>query len=62
MDNTEEGGYKIRCRMLIFADDGKAYAICPTCKNNVEVPVNLEATKVSRVEKIIINSKNAIAK
>lgn len=40
MDATSDGGYKVRTRILVF-HDGKATALCPTCKQKVEVPVIL---------------------
>lgn len=40
MDRTQDGGYKIRSRMLLFKE-GKAIALCPTCKTDVEVPITL---------------------
>lgn len=56
MDETQDGGYKIRSRMLIFKD-GKAIALCPTCKNNVEVPVKLGAiSEVHPKTKFVINT------
>jgi len=42
MDSTQSGGYKIRSRMILFSE-GKAIAICPTCKTHVEVPIILGA-------------------
>jgi len=42
MDSMQSGGYKIRSRMILFSD-GKAIAICPTCKTHVEVPIILGA-------------------
>jgi len=43
MDRTDDGGWKIRSRMILFDAKGKARAICPTCKAKVEVPVTLGA-------------------
>lgn len=41
MDATQDGGYKVRSRMILFDEKGKAEAICPTCKHRVEVPLQL---------------------
>lgn len=40
MDKTSDG-WKLRTRMLLF-ERGGAYAICPSCKNEVPVPVSLD--------------------
>lgn len=40
MDKTQDGGYKVRSRMIIFKD-GKAVALCPSCKEPIEVPLCL---------------------
>lgn len=39
LDQTSEG-WKLRTRMLLF-ERGGAYAICPSCKKEVKVPVVL---------------------
>lgn len=40
MDVTNDGGYKVRTRMLLLTASG-AEAICPQCKNKVDVPLAL---------------------
>ena len=56
MDETQDGGYKIRSRMIIFKD-GKAIALCPTCKTNVEVPVILgKVGKPKPKTKFVVNA------
>lgn len=40
MDSTNEGGYKLRSRMVLF-HEGRAHALCPTCKTKVEVPIHV---------------------
>lgn len=57
MDATQDGGFKIRSRMIIFKD-GKAIALCPTCKTNVEVPIQLDAVaKPLPKPKLIVNHR-----
>jgi hypothetical protein len=41
MDATQDGGYKVRSRMILFDENGKAVALCPTCKHRVAVPIQL---------------------
>lgn len=54
MDSTQDGGYKIRTRMLLFKD-GKAIALCPSCKHEVEVPVALSVEEVpSQGPKLVV--------
>jgi hypothetical protein len=56
MDSTQDGGYKIRSRMIVFKD-GKAIALCPTCKTDVEVPVHLgEVSEAQPKTKFIIST------
>lgn len=38
MDATQDGGFKLRTRMVLFTSEGGAKAICPSCKTNVDVP------------------------
>jgi len=45
VDTTQEGGYKLRSRMVIFQDN-EAYALCPTCKTNVKVPLRLDVSNI----------------
>ena len=40
MNVTEDGGYKVRSRMILFKD-GEATAICPQCKKRNYVPIQL---------------------
>lgn len=61
MDKTENGGFKVRSRMLLFDEFGRAQAICPTCKAKMYVPIiiNDRAVKEYKTlpkQKIIINS------
>jgi hypothetical protein len=46
MDSTQDGGFKIRSRMIIFKD-GQATALCPTCKESVAVPVTVVDSRAS---------------
>jgi hypothetical protein len=57
MDATQDGGYKLRSRMIIFKD-GKATALCPTCKTSVEVPIQLGSVneEVQPKPKLIVKS------
>lgn len=55
MDAMQTGGYKIRSRMILFTE-GKAIALCPSCKHHVEVPIILSSTpKDPCREKIVIS-------
>lgn len=40
MDNTDDGGVKLRTRMVLFSATG-VVALCPTCKTPNPVPVVL---------------------
>lgn len=56
MDRTQNGGYKVRSRMLLFSE-GKAQALCPTCKVRVEVPILLgDIDSTLPKAKIVVNS------
>jgi hypothetical protein len=44
VDSTQDGGVKVRSRMIVF-HDGRAHALCPTCKTEVEVPLAVDTTK-----------------
>jgi hypothetical protein len=56
LDSTQDGGYKLRSRMVLFKN-GKAVALCPTCKSTVEVPVILgDVGEPPAKPKIIVNS------
>lgn len=41
MDSTDDGGWKLRTRMVLFGPDGGAHAICPSCKTHVPVDIVL---------------------
>lgn len=45
LDATSDGGMKLRSRMVLFNADG-AYALCPTCKTNVQVPLSLDSSNL----------------
>lgn len=54
MDETQDGGYKLRSRMILFKE-GKATALCPTCKTAIEVPIILgEVGKSIQKCKIVV--------
>lgn len=57
MNSTEDNGYKVRSRMIIFKE-GKAIALCPTCKNAVEVPLVIagELPKAKKPKLIVKNT------
>jgi hypothetical protein len=58
MDTTQDGGYKVRSRMILFKD-GKAVALCPTCKHNVPIPVVLGNVDTNYTKpKLIIKQEN----
>jgi hypothetical protein len=40
MDKGQDGGVRLRTRMMLFTDQG-AVAVCPQCKTHVPVPVQL---------------------
>lgn len=44
VDATQDGGVKIRSRMIIFDKDGQASALCPTCKHIIGIPVAFTGT------------------
>lgn len=44
LDSMQDGGYKLRARMLLFTDNGEAQALCPSCKHKVNVPVTINKT------------------
>jgi len=55
IDTTPSGGHKLRSRMVLFLD-GKAVALCPSCKTYVNVPLILgEMPSSLPKEKIIIS-------
>ena len=58
VDRTQNGGYKIRSRMILLLD-GKAVALCPSCRYFVTVPLLIEDDQLqeseSQKEKIIVN-------
>jgi len=50
VDTTQDGGAKVRSRMLLF-DGSEAHAICPSCKTKVSVPLTIDASKLPHHEK-----------
>lgn len=56
MDKTADGGYKLRSRMVIF-QDSTAFALCPSCKKAVSVPILLgDVSNILAKPKIFLNS------
>lgn len=56
IDKTQNGGYKVRSRMILFLD-GKAVALCPSCKYYVDVPLLIEEpSQELPKEKLVINN------
>ena len=51
VDSTIEGGVKIRSRMIII-QDGRAQALCPTCKTTVEVPIAIDVSGLPPSNKV----------
>ena len=45
VDSTQEGGVKLRSRMIVFNGD-VALALCPTCKTQVEVPLTINLDRL----------------
>lgn len=45
VDSTQDGGVKLRSRMVLFNGD-VAHAICPSCKTKVEVPLSIDTSKL----------------
>lgn len=45
VDSTQEGGVKVRSRMIVFNGDA-ATALCPSCKTSVEVPLTIDTEKL----------------
>lgn len=58
MDSTSEGGWKLRTRMVLFDDKGKAKALCPTCKTQVDVPIHIGDVNLLPKSKLFINVNN----
>lgn len=58
VDTTNDGGVKVRTRMILFSEDG-AYAICPSCKTKVSVPLSVDMSKLplSHAPKHFVNGK-----
>lgn len=55
MDSTQDGGFKVRSRMILI-NDGQATAICPNCKHKVTIPVILGDTPLPLPKsKIVVN-------
>lgn len=56
MDATQNGGYKLRSRMVLINEDGQAEAICPSCKHRVEVPLLLgSVSPLPKPTRLIVN-------
>ena len=45
VDVTQDGGVKVRSRMIIFSDN-EAHALCPSCKTRVSVPLSVDVSKL----------------
>lgn len=45
VDTTNDGGIKVRSRMIVFHDD-EATAICPSCKTTIGVPLMIDSSKL----------------
>lgn len=45
VDSTNDGGIKIRTRMLLF-NGLEAHAICPSCKTKIAVPLSVDKTSL----------------
>lgn len=45
VDTTQDGGVKVRSRMLLF-NGSEAHAICPSCKTSVSVPLTIDASRL----------------
>lgn len=55
VDQTEDG-WKMRARMTVFRPEG-AFAICPTCKSEVPVPIVMNHSgKSLRKPKLIVRT------
>lgn len=55
VDVTNEGGVKVRSRMIVF-NGSEAHAICPSCKTSVPVPLIVDISQLpppSNVKHII---------
>ena len=50
VDSTQDGGVKLRSRMVIFTG-GTAHALCPSCKTKVEVPLSIDNSKLPPSDK-----------
>lgn len=50
IDSTQDGGVKLRSRMVLFNGD-VAHALCPSCKTKVEVPLSIDNSRLSSIDK-----------
>jgi len=50
LDMTQDGGVKVRSRMIIF-NGTEAHAICPSCKTNVSVPLLVDFSRLPHYDK-----------
>lgn len=57
MDSTQDGGFKLRTRMVLFSSEGYAHALCPSCKEPVHVPVFLGRAIASERPFIYVETK-----
>lgn len=49
VDTTQDGGVKVRSRMILFNGD-EAHAICPSCKTKVVVPLTVDRSRLPQSE------------
>lgn len=52
VDTTNDGGVKVRSRMIIF-NGSEAHALCPSCKTKVAVPLSVDTSKLPPSDKPI---------
>lgn len=45
VDMTNDGGVKVRSRMILF-NGTEAHALCPSCKTKVVVPLSVDISKL----------------
>lgn len=50
IDTTNDGGVKVRSRMILF-NGTEAHAICPSCKTKVVVPLSVDTSKLPPSDK-----------
>lgn len=48
LDSTQDGGFKLRARLLLFTPEGQAQAMCPSCKHTLDVPIVLQNVSSSK--------------